>query len=191
MTIWVLHLSLTPEEETHLHEQEFLSLPFEGIPDLSRVTTPAQATQLLAALYPDDPPESLNRRLDRFWPIFHGMHVEDIIVLPLAAAKSALLAEVIGKYQYHVGADGEDMHRIPVRFYPKRVPVRVLRRHPELFQVGGARMREVTDVSARVAVRDQLPLSYNRFVKFKWLLVVFFVLGLVRMASVILRTAEP
>ena len=47
----------------------------------------------------------------------------------------------------------------------------------------GLKITEVTDIAARTLIREQLPHRYNRFAKYKWLLVVFFLMSLVRMAE--------
>jgi len=129
MTVWIYHASMTAEEEAQLPEREYLPLPFEGLPNLTGLAGPAQAIEMLAALYPDNPPESINGKLDRFWNIFSRLHPEDIIAVPLPASQEVLIAEVTGLYQYHEGE-----HRIPVRFYPVRTPMRTFRKHKELFE---------------------------------------------------------
>jgi len=179
MSIWVLHQSLSPDEESHIEQREHLVLPFDGLPDLSAVASQLQCRHLMQLLYPDDPPEAITRRVDRLWPRYSGLQKEDIIAVPLASRKAVALAEVGGKYLYRVGVSGEAMHLIPVTWH-KAVSLRSLYKHKDLFERTGEPMMEVTRAEARIAIRDHLPHSYNRFAKWKWLLVVFFLMGLVR-----------
>jgi len=179
MTIWVLQQNLTPEEEKHIQERAHLLLPFDGLPDLSTITSPLMGRQLIKALHPDDPPEAVTRRFEYFWNRYSNLQIEDIIVVPLRASQQAALAEVMGIYQYRVGEAGADVHLIPVKWH-KRVPLSKFRKHKELF-ASAEPMVEVANAEARVALRDHLPHSYNRFAKWKWLLVIFFLMGLVRM----------
>lgn len=183
MTVWVRHFPLSKEEEQTIKERAYLPLPFEGLPDLSHVPGPAQAIEMLAMLHPDEPPESINNRLDRFWPLFEKIHFEDVIAVPLPVRRQVVLAEVRGGYHYRVGENGEDIHEIPVKFYELNIPMSKLKKHQEWFTGGGNRLLEITDTQARVALRSYLPHSYNRFARFKWLLVVFFLMSLVRMVA--------
>ena len=120
------------------------------------------------------PPETLVRRADKFWPVYTSLHLDDLIVLPLHAGQQVALAKVTGKYEYAVGENGSDVHRVSVEFYPEVVPFSKFKKHEELLVKAEGRITEVTDKTTRLLIREQLPHSYNRFVKFKWLLVIFF-----------------
>ena len=181
MTIWVLRQEFTPEEEAHIFERTDLFLPFGNLPDLTHVTTPQEARQLLKVLYPNDPPEAITRRLDRFWEKFTSLQLDDLVVVPLPALKQVVLAEISGPYHYRVGDDGGDVHMIPVRWYSKRIPMRKFAKHKEIFSEINPPLSEVTIAEIRVFIREHLPHGYNRFAKFKWLLAVFFAMGLLRM----------
>jgi len=186
MTIWLLHQTLTTEEEAHIQERSHLALPFEGLPDLSLITSPVECKHLLAALHPQDPPESINRRFDALWPRYAGLHGEDIIAVPLHARKAVALAEVTGPYHYEVGKDGADRHLIPVKWHPGPVPLYKFRKHKDIF-ARRERMFEVTNAEARIAIRDRLPHRYNRFVKWKWILLFFFALGMLHRLQSLLK----
>lgn len=182
MSMWVLHQRLTPDEEAHIFERTHLNLPFEGLPDLSQVANQGQALQLLRMLHPDEPPESLTLRMDRFWHIFSNLQAEDIIVVPLPSMKEVVLAEVAGGYQYDVGDKGSDIHLIPVKWHTVRVPASRFNKHKEVFSSYGQPMYEIIAQETRVAVRDQLPHKYNRFARWKWLFALLFALGMLRVA---------
>jgi hypothetical protein len=182
MTVWVLHQQLTPQDEAAIRERTHLVLPFDGLPDLSRVTRPDQMKYLLRQIYPDDPPESVIHRFDRNWSRYYGLHAEDILAVPLKSRQEIAVAEVSGSYQYDEG-----VHRIPVKWHAV-APLRKFRKYQNIFHEGREKMTEVTNQDARVAIRDCLPHAYNRFVRWKWLLVVFFLMGVVRL---FVRTAQP
>jgi predicted Mrr-cat superfamily restriction endonuclease len=181
MTVWVLRQDLSESEEASILERKNLVLPFEGLPDLTHVENQAQAKKLLAVLYPGEPPESLNNRLHKFWHRFTTLQIEDLLVVPLVHAREIVIAEVTGHYHYMVGEHGSDVHLIPVRWYDKRIPLRKLAKHKSLFSDGNPAMLEIEDAEARTAIRDHLPHSYNRFAKWKWLLMFFFALSMLRM----------
>src|SRR5688572_22863258 len=110
MTIWVLHLKLTPKEEESIAARTHLPLPFEHMPDLTMVTSQGKCRQLLQTLHSDEPPESMTRRLDRVWGIYSRIAREDIIAVALPSRGEVALAEVIGDYQYQLGGVGSDVH---------------------------------------------------------------------------------
>ena len=181
MTIWILHQKMTAQEEAQITEQTILQLPFNELPDLSDLLNKNEAQQMIKTLFPHEPPESINRRCDFMWNIFSQLHPEDIIVIPLPMAQEIVLAEITGTYKHQVGSHGEDIHCVPVKFYPKRTKLNAFRKHKEIFDAGADHMVEVTNMQARIAIRDQLPHSYNRFVKYKWLIGFFMLLSILRM----------
>lgn len=181
MTIWILKAVHTPDEEADIVQRAELALPLGEVPDLSGVSSIAGLRRLLAAMQPDEPPETIAGRADRIWPLYHGVAMEDIIAVPLAGAREFVLAEVVGRYRYRVGESGEDMHLVPVKWHGKRVPFRALSRYPELLAPDRPPMFEVENPKARILIRDRLPHAYNRFAKWKWLLALFFLMGLVRL----------
>jgi len=179
MTIWVLHQALKPEEEERIHERTHVVLPFGDVPDLSGLSSAEQCRKMFRTLYPDDAPETLTRRVDKLWPHYSGLQKEDIIAVPLKTSKRVALAEVTGKYSYD-GA-GPDKHLMSVTWYPNLTAMRWFGTHKDLFVVRSERMFEVTLSEARIAIRDKLPHSYNRFAKWKWIAVVFFILAVINM----------
>jgi predicted Mrr-cat superfamily restriction endonuclease len=183
MTVWVMRQRLSAEEEPALTAKTDLQLPFDGLPDLTHVENQSQARQLLAALYPAEPPEALRMRLDRFWHQYAGMHIEDIIAVPMPHSQQVAIAEVTGKYHYRVGEGGSDLHLIPVRWHDRRASMRKLSKHKELFSESAPALREVSDVEARTAIRDHLPHGYNRFARWKWLMALFMLMTAIRMMS--------
>jgi predicted Mrr-cat superfamily restriction endonuclease len=187
MSIWLLHVKLTPEEEAHIEQLAHLKLPFGDLPDLSMIHTALECRHLLQALYPDEPPEALMRRVERIWPYYSGLQAEDIIAVPLPLRREVALAELTGGYIYRVGVSGADVHLIPVKWHSRRVPFRALRKHAEMLKAGVLTLSEVGNAEARIIIRDRLPHGYNRFVKWKWLLVVFFLMGLVRLIGRLLE----
>lgn len=184
MSIWILHQRLTSQEEDTIRQRDTLELPFNDVPDLSEVSSPAQCRQLMQSLHPDDPPEALRLKTERVWTLFSGLQREDIVAVPLQQRRQLALAEVTGRYRYEVAADGADRHLIPVTWVQKPVPFRALREHKEWLDPKRDAMFEINDAKARIAIRDRLPHSYNRFARFKWVFVVLMVvIGIVRLVT--------
>jgi len=179
MTMWMLPQTLTPEEEGSITARTHLQLPYQNLPDLTAITTHAQARHLMRMLHPDEPPESLSRRIDDFWKPHTEMNLEDLIAVPLPASRQIALATVTGAYTYRVGEHGSSKHLIPISWPCAPIASSALRKFPELLTLRG--ICEITDRNARIALHAKLPHSYNRFAKWRWLMAFFMAFGLLRM----------
>lgn len=180
MTVWMLHLALSPEEEQAIASREVLPLPFETVPDLSKVVSRSDLKYLLHVLHRDDPPEAIGHRLDHLWHIYSGLQEEDIIGVPLPARREVAIAEVTDRYRYVEGV--KEAHVIPVKWHGRRAPFSAFRKSKNVLEGKPGSMVEVAAVEARTAIRDRLPYKYNRFVAIKWLLVIFIGLHVVKLA---------
>jgi hypothetical protein len=180
MTVWRLHLDLTPHEESSIATRTHLMLPFEELPDLSRIHSQQTCRQFLMAFFPDAPPETIDRKADRLWRVLGELHKEDIIAVPLSLRQEVALAEVTGAYEYQMGDRGP-LHLVPVRWHEKRVPLAAFKKLPGAMEADSEKMRPVTSEKARVLIRDRLPYAYNRFAGLKWLLGLFLLLHMVMM----------
>jgi predicted Mrr-cat superfamily restriction endonuclease len=179
MTVWVLHQKMTKDEENTIAQSTTLGLPFNDFPDFTSVKTQGEYRRLLMTLHPDAPPERISRLLERSWKLHSAIHIEDIIAVPLPFAGEVILAEVIGPPEYHVGDAGTDVHRMPVKWHEKRLSLQKLRKHKALFSGADTGIFEVTSAEVRTLLRDRLPHKYNRFARWKWILALFFAMGLI------------
>ena len=179
MSVWILQQPLTPDEELRIATAAYLILPYDNLPDLTYINTVEKARKLLRMLYPDEPPETISRKLEQFWPLHTGIEVDDIIAVPLPVTKKMALAQVSGSYVYSVGHDCGDLHLLPVTWLRDDAPMSALRKYKQLLIQPG--MQEVTDLDARTSIRSLLPHSYNRFHKWRWLLAVFMAMGMLRL----------
>jgi predicted Mrr-cat superfamily restriction endonuclease len=181
MSVWILQQLLSPKEEVAIEQRARLLLPFDGVPDLSFVASAGELAKMLSALHPDLPIETLARRAERHWELFQGLQPDDLVAVPLHARKEIVLAKISGRYGYEVGAGGEDLHSIGVEWYNVRIPLVRMGKHKPLFENYRERLIEVIDVDARNSLRKWLPHSYNRFARWKWLLVLLFALQIISM----------
>lgn len=172
MSVWVLHSSNADVAANQL------SLPFEGLPDLTSLQDIHDCKRLIQLLQPESSPESRHVQVDRIWHIRSQLHADDIIAVP--SDNQVLLFHVNGGYQYEVGKDGADIHSVPVT-WQKTVPLSRFGKHQAIFTPGRQKMLEVSDKEARVAIHDKLPRSYNRFAGLKWLVIILFGIQVISM----------
>ncbi|NBO18784.1 MAG: hypothetical protein EBV03_06085 [Proteobacteria bacterium] len=171
MSVWILQ---QPENAT---AQPYVQLPYEGLPDLSEVASPAQAMKLLRLLHPGEPPETLSRKFEGFWHSFTTLAPDDVIAVVMG--NNVALAEVTGRYEYRVGEGGGDLHLMPVTWHETQ-PRSSYKKFAYMFE-GKAPLREIHDRDERIAILERLPRAYNRFRGFKWILQFFLVLSLLQL----------
>ncbi len=173
MSVWVLHQTLTPEEESKIRERDYIVLPLDNLPDLTEVSSQSEFRVMLQKLYPELPPESLQRIIHKNWKLYHDLHPEDVVAVPLKSKPEVMIAEITGDYQYRVDHKGRDVHTVPVKWHEKTISRRGLIKYKALFDEQGDRMFEVDNKEARTVIREKLPHAYNRFVPLKWLIILF------------------
>lgn len=185
MTVWLLHLPLSPADEAQLRERTALPLPLGDAPDLTGLTSLSGCRQRLHTLHPDEPPEALRRRTERLWTLYAGVQKDDIIAVPLPARRQLALAEVTGPYRHEPDAPADRRHLIPVTWQKK--PLRITARFRDDCAPSGPAMAEVEDSALRIAIRDTLPRPYNRFARWKWLMALTFALGALQFVAGLIR----
>jgi predicted Mrr-cat superfamily restriction endonuclease len=185
MTVWLLHLPLTPAEEASIRERKALELPLGDVPDLTGVVGFSGCRRLLQALHPDEPPEATLRQAERLWALYGGVQPQDIIAVPLPRRRALALAEVRGPYRHEAGPQAAHRHLIPVVWHDRQ-----LRLSGSLRQAvarNSKPMAEIEDAAARIAIRDRLPHAYNRFAGWKWLTAALFGLGTLQFLAGLLQ----
>lgn len=183
MTVWVLHQELDAGEEERIHERTHLRLPFEGLPDLSRIPDRKTFMELLRALHPQEPPETLALHFDRIWGQYTTLQDEDVVAVPLPHSGNVALAKVKGRYSYEVDEHNQDIHLIGVEWYPNMETIKSFWRDKELFNRTGNGLTAVTQAAARKAILARLPIRYNRLSTMKVIWIFIFLLMLARLYS--------
>lgn len=173
MTVWVRHLELSEQQEKELAQTDHITLPLDGLPDLTLIREPSAMQHVLKALHPKAPPESLQRLQQRYWHISHDIAVDDVIAVPLKHQNKVVLAEVVGGYRYHMNEAREDIHTVAVRWVKKSIPMRKLMVHKVALSGGELPMFEVTDSKLKAVINSAMPYGYNRFAAIKWIIGVF------------------
>jgi predicted Mrr-cat superfamily restriction endonuclease len=166
MSVWIIRQTLSAEEEARILERPYILLPFEGIPNLSAISSPYQLRSILQTLAPDAPPESIGWEESRIWGQFTQLQPDDTVVVPLPYRRQVAIGQITGKYEYGVGDAGQDEHKVPIMWNSKLLDQSIFA--PSLLANAG-RMSEVTDREARIKIHDQMPHTYNRFAKWRWI----------------------
>lgn len=168
MSVWILNPAFTESEEATFIEHSELPLPFAGLPDLSGVESEFAMRALIAAVHPELPPESINRRAEIAWRNYHELALEDLVLVPYAQGRLAALAEVTERYRYYV-QDGVDRHSASIRWLNTHIPRKKLAAL-SLLLANPVPMQLVDNGDQRKHVYRLLDRPYNRFVKWQWLL---------------------
>lgn len=182
MSVWLLHMPLSRQEEEQVSQRELLPLPFGDAPDLRATSGLHALKQALATMHPDAPPETIHRRAAPVWEQYEALQREDVVAVPLPHRKQAAVAEVIDPYVYQPDAVAPMRHAMRVQWAQKYTSWRAFERDAPML-----RLEEVKDQKQRVRLRACLPYRYNRFARWRWILAVFMGLSLLTMLSGLLR----
>lgn len=186
MTVWILHLPMSAEEEQRITARAFLPLPFSQAPNLGGIGGLQQLKQLLQALHPDDPPETIHRKAAPVWEQYSAMQKDDLVAVPLVHRRAVAVAEVTEPYVYRGEAGEQERHAMQVQWAQKQAPLRVL----QVTAPDRLRLEEVHDAKQRLQLRACLPYRYNRFSGWRWILVVFMGLSLMMLVLRMLQQAH-
>lgn len=170
MEIWVMHPLLPEGGEERLLETDHLAIDWPGLPNLEMAQTMQQLKHQLSALAPDDPPETIMRRAERIWKFLREAVEEDVIAVPLPGQKSVVFAQITGPYFCRRQGNGTLVHARPVKWFPKAVPLRAFYRHKHVFERSASDFFAVAGRDAKNFIRGKLPFRYNRFAKWKWII---------------------
>lgn len=159
MSVWVYN---NPEIKAGQAE---LKLPFDGFPDLTGIGNEMAMRRLVAAVYADLPPETVVRQAEVTWRNLQ-LSLGDLLVVPMGDTVS--LAEVVRPYRYHV-ENGEDVHSAEIKWLETGISPRKLSGIAHLFGASSM-LQPVEHMEQRKQVYALLKRSYNRFMKWRWLL---------------------
>lgn len=178
MSVWLLKITRDKDLPEDMSQCDHLPLPFDGLPDLSSLNSKGKAMKMLRDIYPNDPPETRDRRLELFWEQFYNMLKEDVIAVMMEGQIDLLIYQVSGAYRYDETM--QRPHRIAVEWQCD-VPMRVFHKHKQMF-ISDHPLHEITDKDYRVAILEKLPRPYNRFRKLRWLTYIMVGMALFRVA---------
>ncbi len=176
MSVWILTQKLSRAEESAITSRTELTLPFDGLPDLSSLANENDFRRLLEQLDPEAPPESIQRKIDRIWPQFTGLALDDVVVVPLPALGEVAIGRICSHYRYQVGQGGADEHSIAVTWYPKHYKLASFGSYRQAITSPYLPLQEVTDKDMREKILVKLPHAYHRLARWKWLLAAIFTL---------------
>ena len=180
MTIWIIRQPNAPTTAT-----KELRLPFAGLPDLSGVRSEADMRRLLQTLSPDTPPETIVRQAEVHWRNVSELMAHDVVLVPLANKAGYAIGEITAPYAYRV-ENGEDVHSANIRWLDMHVP----RRKLTMVKDEAVAMQKIESPEARKQIFALTPHPTNRFAKWRWLIVLMFILQAVVMLIPILRLSE-
>lgn len=183
MSVWVLRQNAgSAEAEAALTRQNTVAMPWVDLPDLSAVHSQPQLRALIAALMPAAPPETVTLRTELVWSGFSRLEKEDLIAIPLPHSGKVAFAEITGHYAYSPPSLGRaGQHVYEVRWFNRQTPLAKFGKRQSALLDDSMKLWEVQGKELRDAIRNQLPLGYNRFRHLTWILGIGFLFQLIRM----------
>lgn len=128
MSIWLVRAGQHGEQEDAALAKGIVVIGWGELPDLSRVKTKADLSQLMKDTYPNEGPHTLTNWTGQVWAFRDRIKVNDLVVLPLKTRSAIAIGQVNGPYEYNLGGDeGEWCHTRNVKWlrtdFPRSVSI--------------------------------------------------------------------
>jgi restriction system protein len=116
MTLWLVRAGRYGEREQFATEKNLAVIGWEEMPDLSKLKTRDELTDLLAYTYPDEKKRALSNWEAQLWAFSNRMQVGDLVAMPLKHRAIIKFGYVTGKYKYEPTNPVEFKHTRPVNW---------------------------------------------------------------------------
>ncbi len=114
MTLWLVRAGRYGEREQFAIEKNLAVIGWEEMPDLSKLKTRDELTDLLGETYPDEKKRALSNWEAQLWTFSNRMQVGDLVAMPLKHRAIIKFGYVAGKYKYEPTNPVEFKHTRPV-----------------------------------------------------------------------------
>ena len=116
MTLWLVRAGKYGQRELLALNENIAVIGWDEVPDLSKIQSREQLSELLKKTYPDEKPKTVINWESQIWPFIHEMKKGDLVALPFKSRSVILIGEVTGDYQYRPDLPLESRHTRPVKW---------------------------------------------------------------------------
>lgn len=120
MSLWVVRAGRHGEREQEAIENNFVVVGWNELPDLSKIETRVELSNLVKQKYPDISDARAANWLGQLWRFLKEMKIGDLVVLPLKSQSTIAVGEIESNYQFKK-LDGQGNHIRAVKWI-KTVP---------------------------------------------------------------------
>lgn len=114
MTLWLVRAGRIGEREQMAADKNLAIIGWEDMPDLAKIKTRNELTDLLSETYPDQKKNALRNWEAQLWAFSKTIQPGDLVALPLKSRRTILFGTVTGDYKYEPLFPVEFKHTRPV-----------------------------------------------------------------------------
>jgi len=114
MTLWLVRAGRIGEREQMAAERNLAIIGWEDMPDLAKLKSRDELTNILSETYPDQKKNALRNWEAQLWAFSKTMQIGDLVALPLKSRRAILFGTVKGDYKYEPLFPAEFKHTRPV-----------------------------------------------------------------------------
>jgi len=122
MTLWMVRAGRHGEQEPRAIENNFVTIGWNELPDLSLVSSKTELKRLYKKIYPDAKKRTMANEVGQIWRFLKLIGVGDLVALPSKLQSTIALGKVEGLYEYSEGYGGNIRHIRKVKWIKTDIP---------------------------------------------------------------------
>lgn len=111
MAVWIVRGATGGTHEQRMINNDFVSIGFETIPDMSNIKSHEEVKKIYAKIHPEAKHKRMIAHSAILWNFIGRIQKDDMVVVPLKTQSAIAVGEVVGSYEYTTEY-GSDLHHI-------------------------------------------------------------------------------
>lgn len=121
MSLWLVRAGSLGEQEAKCLKDNFVTIGWTDLPDLSRVSTREELKKVYCELYPNEKNGAVNNRVGQIWSFSKSITPGSLVALPLKSSPFIAFGEIVEGYKYTKNYGDEIRHILPVKWINKEI----------------------------------------------------------------------
>ena len=117
MPVWVVRGGKHGQREVIALEKGFLSVGWSLLPDLSKIKTKDQLSELYIKHYTEEKKMSIAQNIGQLWRFINTIKIDQLVIMPLKTQSIIAIGKIIGEYEYKEELGAENKHTRQVEWF--------------------------------------------------------------------------
>lgn len=100
MALWMVRAGRHGEQEQKAIDNSFVTIGWNDLPDLSKISTKDELKKLYNRVYPGEKKMTIANEVGQIWRFLREISVGDLVALPLKTQSAIAIGKVTGPYEY-------------------------------------------------------------------------------------------
>lgn len=122
MALWLVRAGRHGEREDFALENNVVVIGWDGLKDLSAISSRDELVRVMAEVYPDEKPKARLNYASQIWAFVGRIQEGDWVVLPLKKRSAIAIGQITGGYKYEAGNPEGARHTRPVKWLDTDIP---------------------------------------------------------------------